>query len=438
MIPVPGRRLLLLLLLPLFFIIPGLFTPGLLSIGIALDVVILVGSFVDIMATLTRKEFNVELEATPVFSIGRHNRIRIAVKNPGAVPLMIELTVDVPDHWEDKTDKRTALVMPGEEERVDLWYRPLRRGVFEVKHIHARYASIFSLFHVHEKIPADFVVEVFPDIRELNHFIAMARKNRLVEMGMHRNRLRGAGTELESLREYHRDDDSRRIEWKVTTRVGKPVSKVFQLETSNNIVLVLDCGRLMTAEQDGLSALDHSINALLILAHIIVGMGDRLSIIAFSDRIIGELPLVKGKNSIRKVSHFLARLQPEFVESNYRLVFSYLRTRVRKRSLIIFLSDMIDDINYAVFKHHLNFLNRRNVALFIMLRDVILVTAAESSPKTAKDLFVSASAREMFLRRRDALARLRHSGINLLDVLPGHVTPRLVEKFLEIKARNLI
>ena len=243
---------------------------------------------------------------------------------------------------------------------------------------------------------------------------------------------------MEYLREYHKDDDSKRIEWKVTTRINRPVTKVFQMESSNLITLVLDCGRLMTAEEGGLSALDYSINALLILAHIIVQMGDILSIVAFSDKIIGELPLGKGKNAIKRVSRFVTKLQPEFVESNYRLILSYLRTRFKKRSLIIFFSDMIDDINYTLFSKSIHFLNKKHVTLFILLRDTILMNNAEKSPDTIRDLYVSTSAREMFLRRKEAITKLRHSGIAVIDVLPTQVTPRLVDKYLEIKSRNWI
>ena len=99
---------------------------------------------------------------------------------------------------------------------------------------------------------------------------------------------------------------------------------------------------------------------------------------------------------------------------------------------------MIDDINYTLFSKSLYFLNKRHVILFILLRDAILMNNAEKTPHTIRDLFVSASAREMFLCRREAITKLKHKGIKVIDVLPAQVTPGLVDKYLEIKSRNWI
>jgi uncharacterized protein (DUF58 family) len=437
-IPVPEARLLIVLILPLLLILAGFASTPLLITGVVLDVIIIFFAFIDILRTLSMKDFSLRVDTGRIYSIGRKNSFIINVLNRSSMKFDMELTIDIPQYWEDMTEDRHLCLEPGESGRLCLVLRPMRRGTCVIRYIYLKYRTLSLLFSVHEKKEVNISIEVFPDVKELNHFFHMIRKNRLLDIGIHRNRLRGTGMELEYLREYHKDDDSKQIEWKVTTRIQKPVTKVFQLETSNLITLVLDCGRLMIAEQEGLSALDYAINSLLILAHIIVTMGDMLSIIAFSDTIIGELPPIKGKGTINKVSNFVTKLKPEFVESNYRLILGYLRTRIRKRSLIIFFSDMIDDINYTLFKKHLSFLNKRHNTLFILLRDTILMECAEKVPASATELYVSASARDMFLRRRDAIAKLKLSGISVLDVLPQQVTPQLVDKYFEIKSRGLI
>jgi uncharacterized protein (DUF58 family) len=98
----------------------------------------------------------------------------------------------------------------------------------------------------------------------------------------------------------------------------------------------------------------------------------------------------------------------------------------------------MSEINTARFNTSLYFLNKKHVTLFVLLRDTILMNNAEKSPHTIGELFVSASARELFLQRKNAITRLRHSGISVIDVLPTQVTPRLVDKYLEIKARNWV
>lgn len=438
MIPVPESKLLFLLCIPLVCMVIGYYHPFFLLAGGVLDIIILFYAFFDVITTIGTKNFSLDVHAPRIFSLGRKNVIRIHVINRCGILLDMDIRIQMPQFWINCTENETVSLDPGEKQEMLLTFRPQRRGVYNITYLYVKYLTRGKVFSIREKIKINLLIEVFPDIKELNYFVRLIRKNKLYEIGIHKNRLQGSGTELEYLREYHKDDDSKRIEWKVTTRINKPVTKVFQMETSNLITLVLDCGRLMTAEVEGLSALDYAINALLILAHIIIRMGDMLSIIAFSDKIIGELPPLKGKNAIKKASHFVTKLKPAFVESNYRHILSYLRTRMKKRSLIIFFSDMIDDINYTLFNTSFSFLNKRHVTLFILLRDIILMKNAEKVPGSIHDLFVSTSAREMFLRRKEAIAKLKFSGINVLDVLPVQVTPRLVEKYLEIKARNYI
>jgi uncharacterized protein (DUF58 family) len=246
------------------------------------------------------------------------------------------------------------------------------------------------------------------------------------------------GTNLECLRDYQKDDDSKRIDWKASTRNNKLVCKEFRMESNNLIAIVLDCGRVMTAEQKGLNSLDYAVNAALILSYMANRIGDSVSIFAFADKIIGELPPVKGKHMMNKVLRFLTKLQPGFVESNYQQMFEHLKVRLKRRSLIILFSDLIDDINYQLFYKYLSVLGRKHIPLIILLRDTLLMENADLPPGKVEDVYVSAAAADMVMRRAEAIKKFRQKKINLLDLLPHEVTPSLIDKYLELKSRNLI
>ena len=216
----------------------------------------------------------------------------------------------------------------------------------------------------------------------------------------------------------------------------RPISKVFQMETNNQITIALDCGRLMTAEQNDLSTLDHAINSLLILSHIAFNAGDTINIVAFSDRIIDKTPQLKGRDSLKKITRFITKLNPEFVESNYSLMFNYLEQTQQKRALIIIITDMIDDINYELYKKRINWLSRKHFVLFILMQDSLLSQLANQETANVDDLYIKAAGREMLLQRNKAISKLKHYNINVLDVLPHELTGPLVNKYLELKSGN--
>lgn len=436
--PVPTKTLLFIFFFPLPLLAAGIFFYPLILLAAAADIFILLLAVGDYRQAVRTYRPSFSTPGGRFFSIGKKNTITLRVYNKSTAPLAPEVKLDVPESWEIIDGPGITAVGPGETKDLLLAYRPLRRGVYAVTHLHYRFKSASGLLFIYGKQEINLEIEVFPDVKEVNRYLMMTRRNRLYDIGIHRSRFQGMGTNLEYLREYRQDDDSKHIDWKASTRNNKLVSKVFQMETNNLVALVLDCGRVMTAEQKGLSALDYAVNAALILSYAAQKVGDSITIFAFADKIIGELPPVKGKNAMNKVLRFITKLQPDFVESNYQQVFEHLKIRLKRRALIILFSDLIDDINYELFYKYLSVLSRKHIPLIVLLRDILLMENADLKPGKIEDLYVSAAGADMVMRRAEAIAKLKQKKINLLDVLPQEVTPALINKYLELKSRNLI
>jgi uncharacterized protein (DUF58 family) len=437
-IPVPTGKLLLLFILPLPLFIAGLKAQELLIAGGALDIALLLFAALDILRSI--KQYKPVSEPVPpaFFSIGRENHLPVILHHRGPTIMELSLKIDTPESWEDQTEKKTLRIHPGQKERWKFTFRPLRRGAFHFSTLSFRINSAAGLFRIQYRTSIDLTIEVLPDVIELNQLLHFARGDRLQRIGIHRSRFQGMGTELEYLREYQPGEDAGRIDWKVTTRVAKPVIRVFQMERSNNITFVLDCGRMMTAEQDGLNTLDYAINSILILSHIALKMGDTVNLVAFSDSIKEELYGLKGLPAIKKIRSFAANLEPEYVESSYSFLFKYLRTMLKKRSYIMIFSDIIEDIQYPVLKKHIGVLNRKHLLLMTFLRDYQLMDAVAEQPSNIEELYRSTAARDLFMKRNHAIQKLKHLGIGILDILPKHLTPPLVNHYYELKARNAL
>ena len=436
--PVPTKTLLFLLCFPLPLLAAGLFFYPFILLAIAGDLFILLLAVIDYRQAVRTFQLSFSTLGSRFFSIGKKNSLTLYIHNKSSAHLALEVKADVPESWEIIGEPGPIKIKAGEKKEHLLSYRPLRRGVFSITYLHYRYKTDSGLLSIYGKQKINLKIDVFPDVKEINQYLVMTRRNRLYDMGIHRNRFQGMGTNLECLREYQDDDDSKHIDWKASTRNNKLVSKVFQMETNSLVAVVLDCGRLMTAERKGLNALDYAVNAALILSYVSQKIGDSVTIFAFADKIIGELPPVKGKNAMNKVLKFLTKLQPDFVESNYQQIFEHLKIRLQRRALIILFSDLIDDINYRLFYKYLSVLNRKHIPLIILLKDILLKENADLAPEKIEDLYVSAAAADMYMRREEVIKKFKQKKINLLDVLPQEVTPALIDKYLELKSRNLI
>lgn len=436
MIPVPRTPLIALFGIPLIIFIISFRYPWLFGVAMGCNALFLLMALFDILATLPGLKYEVVIESKKPFSIGRGNPLPVKLTNRSRNRQRLCLKLGLPKWIEDQTGSHEMVLEALAEEEFVFTLRPTRRGSFPVHWLYLRIGSKFGFFYVDRKQAIGLDIAVYPDIKQLSHYLKLSKNNRDYLMGINRNRWMGNGTELESLRDYQKDDDSKLLDWKASTRLNRPISKVFQLETNNQVTVALDCGRLMTAEQNGLSTLDHAVNSLLILAHIAFNAGDTVSVTAFSDRIIGKTPPLKGRDSLKKITQFVARLQPEFVESNYEQVFNYLERTQKKRAFIIVITDMIDDIHYELFKKKIHWLSRKHLVLFILMQDTLLSLAANQEAENTEALYVKAAGREMLLQRMRAISKLRHSNINVLDVLPHELTGPLVNKYLELKGRN--
>ena len=438
LLPVPSVGLTLFLLVPVALMGLSLFLPAAGAAAFLADAFILVAAASDMGRGFANRRVTLSIIKERDFFMNCPGELRILAE-AGPIPGFAgEFRFDLPRFWKPVAGDVVFSIGGGRTETIPYPLEASRRGRYNFSRLHFRFDSPLGLFRFYGKQEFDLELTVYPDYRRLREYLHLAKNNRLFEMGIHRNRYPGRGAELESLREYTRDDDSRHIDWKATARLNKPVTKEFQTESVNDVVLALDCGRLMTSEEGRMSALDLAVEALLLLSHVAQSVGDRIRVITFSDRITGDFTPRRRGNPMRSLMEFIAPVQAEFVESNYPLVFSHLQSTVKKRALVIFVTDLIDDINYSLFRTHLKRLGRRHAVLFLLLRDWLLQEEADKTGDTLSEAYRVGAARSMYVRRHRTVEKLRQSGVNVLDVLPQEVTAGLVDRYLRLKGENRI
>ena len=368
-------------------------------------------------------------------SLGAENRVRLRLENPSPRPVGLRVKDDPPDDF--RTPRRELDVAVPGHSTVELAYAttPRHRGRYSFGDLHLRGRSFLGLSLWQKRIPAGQEVDVYPDLLAVRRYDWLVRAHRLEEMGFRRTRARGTGTDFESLREYVPDDEFRRIDWKATARRGRPFTREYEEEHSRTIMLLIDAGRMMSGEAEGLSKLDHAINAALMLAYVALRHDDAVGLIVFADTIRALLPPRKGQAHIQRVLEALHDIRPSLAEPNYRAAMYHLHDRARKRSLAVLFTDLVDEEASRRLIAHVAAAYPRHLPLVVTLSDPSLREAASAAPESVATMFERAVAAQVQMDREKALAALRARGAVVLDVPAAELTVSVVNRYLELKER---
>ncbi len=368
-------------------------------------------------------------------SLGAENHVRLKVENLSRWTLRLVVKDDPPSHFHTP-QRELSTVLPGFGNAVlDYGTTPPRRGQFAFGDVHLRGRSFLGLSLWQKRVEAAAQVDVYPDLLSVRRYDLLLRARRLEEAGFRRTRRRGAGTDFESLREYVPDDEYRRIDWKATARRGRPFTREYEEERGRTIMLLIDAGRMMSAQVGSLSKLDHAINAALMLAYVALNRDDSVGLIVFADSIRTLAPPRKGRAYLQRILEELYDIQPTMTEPDYRAAMYHLHDRARKRSLAVLFTDLVDEQASRRLIAYTAAAYPRHLPLVVTISDPEVRRAAETVPESGPELFERAVASQVLRDRERALALLRSSGADVLETPAGELTVALVNRYLELKER---
>jgi uncharacterized protein (DUF58 family) len=280
--------------------------------------------------------------------------------------------------------------------------------------------------------PAELLVH--PDVLAARRLARAAQKLSFdEEAGRARGPL-GLGTSFESLRDYRPDDDVRLINWKASARSGEPVVNQFRLEQARDVIVLLDCGRLMTAltgPAPAPSLFDSAVDAATALALTVDAVGDRCGLIAFADRPLAQLAPRAGGG--RPVAAAMAGLDSALVDSDYETAFRALPT---KRAVALILTDLADEAAVASLLGAVPVLSRRHQVLVVALDDPGLTAMVRAGGSGSRREALHAVAAASLLEERDrAAAVLRRAGAAVVTARPERLGPAACTAYLDLKTR---
>jgi len=411
-----------------------------------------------------------ELDAPDTAVRGDSLACAIRARNPLDKPVALRIRPILPAQGKPNDRELAIGVAAGKGVEAPFQIGVPVRGAHQFEGMYARMPSPLGLMQCQWFVPAPHACRVFPDIRTVKEYIISHRMRTALAPHLRTAPLRGIGSEFESLRDYVQGDDIRRIDWRATARANKLISREYEIEQDRNVVVIIDCGRLMAgstsargigmhewlhgivqpARQDEgppleATKLDHAVDAALMLAGVSLENGDRFGLMLFASDLIAYLPPHGGMGHLQTVTNTLYDVQPTLNESHFRRAFLHLQTRLTKRSLVVVISDVIDVQASASLVTGVLSLAKRHLVVMAALRTpeierVLDETLPGDAPRPAREQqpFRKAVAYRLLRERAEVMARLHKGGVEVIDLRPEELTVPLINKYLDLRQQNRV
>ena len=431
---IASRRLYILLIVGIaIFALTFVFPPAR-TIGYIFDVLLVLAVFVDNALTQPRRYLSATRTSMDRLSIGRENSVLIELLNQGKQHLRCRVRDDYPRSLETDVVEFDFELGPFAKAKLVYNLLPRQRGEYKFGNINVRYLSKLGLFWCQMRIKGERSVRVYSDLQALKELsIKLSHSSELGDLRMKR---RGQGTDFASLREYVDGDDSRKIDWKATARRDRPVVRVYEVEQEQNLLVLVDAGRMMVSDLEGLSRFDHALNAALSLVLTGLHRNDRVGLGIFADKPIMFLPPRRGRGYLTTILEAVCDVKPRVVEPDYTGALSFFASAHKQRSLITVLTDMTDPTGSQALLTGMASLSPRHLPFCVTLRDRQVDKIASQRNSTVEDAFKRAVAIDLSAQREVAFSHLVRRGCMVLDAPPQDLSDKLVNRYLEIKARG--
>ncbi|MFQ5569581.1 MAG: DUF58 domain-containing protein [Rhodothermales bacterium] len=372
------------------------------------------------------------------FSNGDDNALHIYLTNEYRFLLHATIIDELPFQFQIRDATYRLSVPPGGERILRYSVRPVQRGAYVFGAVNVYAASPLGLVSRRYRFDEGREVPVYPSFLQMRKYELLAVSNRLEEIGVKKVRRVGHTMEFDHVRDYVLGDDPRTINWKATARRGTLMINQYRDERAQPVYSVLDMGRVMKMPFDGMTLLDYSINASLVLSNIALLKQDRAGLVTFSHDVGTLLPAERKSGQIYTIQEVLYNLQTDFLESDYARLVAHLRRHLRQRSLVLLFTNFETRTSMQRQLPFLRALARQHVVVAVFFENTSLRTLLDTAPRDTEGIYIKTIAEKFAFEKREVVKDLSRHGIQSILTAPQDLSVNTINKYLELKARGMV
>lgn len=417
-------------------LLPALVHQRLFGLWIVAAALVALALGLDAILSAPPEKVTLELEAPRTLAVGEEGEAIAKLRSPRAIR-SVELQVDCHADFVPPPLVAARVAAGGETlARIPLVAR--RRGKLSLDEAWLRWTGPLGLARRRKRVPLRHAVAVVPNLQPVRSAALRFFGSREIQAGMQVERFVGDGSEFDALVEYVPGLDHRAISWRASARHRKLLCQEFRAERNHQVILALDTGHLMSEPLSGLPRLDHAVTSALLLSWVSLKLGDRVGLFGFDRAARAWAEPQGGMGSFPRLKALTASLDYSTAETNFTLGLAELSARLRRRSLVVVFTEFVDTVTAELMVENLSRLARRQLVLFVALRDPALDAVAKGRPHRVEDVYRSVVASDFVRERERVIARLRRVGVQCVDASPDELSTRLLNRYLDIKRRELI
>lgn len=391
----------------------------------------------DVALLWTRRGVTASRQCSTRFSNGDENPVSIQVENNYPFAVSLDIIDEIPHVFQRRDISYPLRLQAGGTGTVDYTLRPVKRGVYGFGHVRCFVTSPLGLVQRRFTCDQPTDVAVYPSYLMLNKYEFLAISNNLTEMGIKRIRRVGNNTEFEQIKSYVQGDDYRLINWKASARTHQLMVNVYTDERSQQIINVIDKGRIMQQAFAGMTILDYAINASLVLSYVALHRDDKAGVLTFGDKLGDFVKPDRGPSQMNDILECLYRQTTDFVESDYSSLVVNVNRLVGRRSLLVLYTNFFDYTSMLRQLPYLQQLNKSHRLLVVFFIDEERREFINEQPHGIKEYYEHAIAEKIDHEQQLITNTLRQYGIYSLLTSPQNLSVNVINRYLEMKSRQL-
>lgn len=417
-------------------LLPALIHPRLFGLWLVAAALVALALGLDAILAVAPDRIVLALEAPKTLAVGEAGAAVVVITSPRAIHAL-ELQVDCHADFAPPPPLLVRLAAgKGERLRVPLLAR--RRGKLTLDEAWLRWSGPLGFARRRKRVALTRSIVVVPNLAPVRSAALRFFASREITAGVQVERFVGDGSEFDALVEYVPGLDHRAISWRASARHRKLLCQEFRAERNHQVIVALDTGHLMAEPLGDLPRLDHAVTSALLLSWVSLKLGDRVGLYGFDRGARVWAAPAGGMGSFPRLKALSATLDYSTEETNFTRGLTELSTRLRRRSLVVVFTEFVDTVTAELMIENLSRLARRQLVLFVALRDPALDAVASARPRRVEDVYRSVVASDFVRERERVLARLRRAGVQCVDAAPSELSARLLNRYLDIKRRELI